>query len=832
MSSVRSASKPVRYSEGQPARYSKTPISRGEPVPVRSSPQSYGSGSGSYEPTVRSLTVADGAAIHLPEGTIKRVVRAVYKVEGHDVQKDVTDRIAPLVTHQGALQLQVNSEFMGIHRPDPYAGESKSLMLTYVPILGSSKTVVGSGEQEQQTLRVPEHGRITLPPGSIVRLQSAEYRVENAGDRGLQKDVLPVIEKHVRNGGLDLLVNNATMGVLTDPSPESEKVLVVRYTPRVEPEAVLLELRQDEWFELPEGSIARLLEADWRLPFHEKDGHGWAVDVYDKVVDMIYRGGIKGRRVSSAELGIDYDPFDQHAKVLRILYKPTRLRIVTDQQAFRNSVDRYNDTLAFIECMTGCEPYRCSMKRSDPRSKLLHSIQSLVYEVQSQGGWGEDKMMRAQKLLGEVGNETERTMAQKLIYMARTNYIASAADMLRRMGYEKHIAEAGMQSQAQARGGETIPVCEPDMHPSIAYHVGKPMGKQRYPTGNVEFVRVPESGRLTLPKGTIIELLSAEYRVEERERSTRGVQKDVFDAINSLIVQGGLDITIDNRTLKVVRDPYPGRPKVLVMSYVPRADLGIIEVKVPEGSMFQLPETSVDSIISAEYRLPYDDTAGHGWAVDVMPVVAAQVKNGGLKAFLVSRETLKVPYDPFPGRPKMLKLQYVPSRSYATTHWGGVGRKTTWASRQISSDAGCKVPYDPREDVYYRKNPEHPPSVVVSQGTDSYHVSLLESVLSLLKDVEMYGVADDRRLREVEDLLRTVKADRQNRMHTAAGHIIGVDPDNSRFWSSPLAILTRMGFGDNESRQALRATSNSLTGAVQLLVGGPSRPYPNYANPC
>eukprot|EP01060_Flectonema_neradi_P004159 TRINITY_DN12729_c0_g1_i1.p1 TRINITY_DN12729_c0_g1~~TRINITY_DN12729_c0_g1_i1.p1 ORF type:complete len:501 (+),score=77.54 TRINITY_DN12729_c0_g1_i1:41-1504(+) len=360
-----------------------------------------------------------------------------------------------------------------------------------------------------------------------------------------------------------------------------------------------------------------------------------------------------------------------------------------------------------------------------------------------------------------------------------------------------------------------------------------------------DYCRVPEGGRLYLPEGTIVELLSARYRVEDETHA--GVEKDVKPAVLRHIRNGGIDIVVTDRTLGV-ENRYPDRTKKLIITYVPERADGVVELLIPEGGMFQLPEDSIDVITSAEFRLPHDYNVGHGWGVDVLGVVNENLHNGGIRAMLASRENLRVPYDPFPGRKKVLRVQYIPTKRGRQDKWHQVEERTDWAVRDIDDSGFSKwsslvsegssgslahgYHYNPYDSAFYNPGEDHPPSVLASQGTDNYHVRLLQSVLSLLRDVEHYGQPSDRRLSDVEKLVENVKRDRNNRVRASIGgspydwasHLIAADPRGS-FWSHPRSVLTRMGFTDREISEALNKSQGSLHGAAMILTEQPSHPH-------
>ena len=333
---------------------------------------------------------------------------------------------------------------------------------------------------------------------------------------------------------------------------------------------------------------------------------------------------------------------------------------------------------------------------------------------------------------------------------------------------------------------------------------------------NTEYIRVPEGGHLQLPPDTIAEIVNASYRVEDNTK--HGVHKDVTGVVKKHLNQGGIDLHVENSHLGIGNDPYPGVAKVLVIMYVPRVDRGLTEMIIPEGAMFQLPEGAIDTLLSAEYKLNYDEVSGQGWASDVTGALWGRVKRGGIPAFQVSRETLLIPYDPFPGRQKVLKIQYLRQRRRGVD-FSDVTSQTAWGVREVDGTIGPNPPYDPREDHYYRGGRDHIPGVVASQGIDSHHVAILEAVMALLEDVETYGIANESRLRTVDHLLESVKLDRENRLACAAGRIVQEHP-TAGFWSDPVKVLSRMGFPEHEAREAMHRT-NSLPDAARLLSQKP-----------
>ena len=255
--------------------------------------------------------IPQGTSIKVEKGEILRVLNAVYRVEGglgDGVERDVTDLIANLVEKaDGGLIVTADNKGMGITK-DPYPDRKKVLVITYVPRKGGVAvqlaSPVGERDKNAQFVRIPEHSRITIPAGTIQQLLTADYRVEGSGKIGLQKDVFGIVKRGIRAGGLDMWVNYETMELRNDPYPEKEKVLVISYTPLPEPTEQLLEIREGGWLEIPEGTIARLMEADLRLPFHEEAGHGYSVDLYNRVLAMIEDGGISGRYITKKLLGM------------------------------------------------------------------------------------------------------------------------------------------------------------------------------------------------------------------------------------------------------------------------------------------------------------------------------------------------------------------------------------------------------------------------------------------------------------------------------------------------------------------------------------------------
>ena len=262
------------------------------------------------------VRVPEGCALSIEKGDIRRVLSAVYRVEGgveQGVEKDVTDIIARRVEQQqGGLNIEVNKDTMRI-RNDPYPGLGKVLVVTYVPTRGGVAVELargvpsaGGGARDPQTqfLRVVEQSRLVLPRGTMTELLSAHYRVEGGGRVGLEKDVTDIVKSHVRGGGLDLPVTHATMQIRVDPCPEKEKVLVLAYRGRPEPVEQILQVKEGAWLEVPEDTIGKVLEADLRLPYHEESNHGYSVEMRQQVAGMVKGGGITGRYVTKESLGM------------------------------------------------------------------------------------------------------------------------------------------------------------------------------------------------------------------------------------------------------------------------------------------------------------------------------------------------------------------------------------------------------------------------------------------------------------------------------------------------------------------------------------------------
>eukprot|EP01064_Diplonema_japonicum_P030287 TRINITY_DN5117_c4_g1_i1.p1 TRINITY_DN5117_c4_g1~~TRINITY_DN5117_c4_g1_i1.p1 ORF type:complete len:528 (+),score=123.16 TRINITY_DN5117_c4_g1_i1:72-1586(+) len=425
------------------------------------------------------LRIPDGSSTTIEDGTIREVMKAVYRVEstaGKGIEKDVTSLVRSKVS-RGGLKISVNSDEMGI-KHDPYKHEPKVLVITYTPVKGGVSTQlakpVGDRSSGTQFMRVPEHSSVNLPPGTILNLVSAEYRLEGDGKIGLQKDVTSIVGSRMRYGGLSMTVDNATMGVSSDPHPQREKILVINYIPRPEPELVTLDIREGDWLEIPLQTIAQLRTADFQLPYHEEAGHGYAVDVLSAMRSMLVNGGVKGFRVTKTALGIDYDPFEHYGKILRLRYLPYRLPVRRD--AARADVE---GTLRDAERLL-CKPYKCldTCRTGNPKDRVMDIVLRILNEVQGGGGWGEGHLRQAENLLRSVTNEHEHTLTQRLLTLARSGYVSSAPEMFRQLESPQPPTQPEWK---QSPHHLLASVPDPPLHPSAAYHVGNPLGRIQFP---------------------------------------------------------------------------------------------------------------------------------------------------------------------------------------------------------------------------------------------------------------------------------------------------------------------------------------------------------------
>eukprot|EP01061_Rhynchopus_euleeides_P041707 TRINITY_DN72941_c0_g1_i1.p1 TRINITY_DN72941_c0_g1~~TRINITY_DN72941_c0_g1_i1.p1 ORF type:complete len:524 (+),score=166.35 TRINITY_DN72941_c0_g1_i1:294-1865(+) len=424
------------------------------------------------------LRVPEGTAVKIGRGEIKKVLSALYRVEGGldaGVEKDVTDMVRRRVEKaNGGLVMSVNNETMGI-RQDPYKGRKKVLIITYVPMKGGVAVQlaqpVGERDRSAQFVRVPEHSHITIPKGTIVELLTADFRVEGSGKIGMQKDVFGIVKSHIKQGGLDLVVSPQTMQLRNDPFPEKEKVLVISYTPLPEPAERVVEIREGGWLEVPEGTIARLIEADFRLPFHEEVGHGYAVDVEKPIRSMVENGGISGRYVTQGMLGIDYDPFPDYTKVLRIHFMPhrrqTELRTAQTADSVLDSAERI--------LASNTQGFRCTAGSRGAGDlgvfrREMNTARSLLHKVRKDGGWGEDKLAMADSLLKEMSDEAAVSQTRMLIDRYNSGQLGRDTS-----GDASSFKDVSLGGHASA----TYPVPEipePNLPASAAYHVGTPLG--------------------------------------------------------------------------------------------------------------------------------------------------------------------------------------------------------------------------------------------------------------------------------------------------------------------------------------------------------------------
>ena len=443
-----------------PSKYVKSHASPSEVI----RPPTFAASTKKEVEPMQYVRMPEGGTLMLKEGSIKKLISAVYRVESthsSGMEMDVTHIVEPLVKN-GSLQVEVSNQILTGRREKTRRDTGRVLIVSYVPVSGGINTAlakpVGARDPDTQFMRVPEHTRLYLPKSTIIELISADYRVEGHGKIGLQKDVTDIIYQNLDRGGLDMVVNNYSMRINNDPHPEQEKILMISYKPRLEPAEVLIEVRDGCWLEIPEGNISRLVDATYEIPYHDPVGHGWGVDVKKQIENFIKNQGIyPGLYINTRVLGITYDPFPDYAKVLKIRYQPRRLLPSLDE--------KLHDTDSVLKQaeMLLQKPYQCGHGRSR-RSKLLKLMTELIQKVIDSGGWGDQHLTQAQNLLRNVSNDMETTLTHKLLSYASSGY--ADEDLIKKLGLDDSFQPGYSQP-------------EPDLHPSAAYHVGHPLGGRR-----------------------------------------------------------------------------------------------------------------------------------------------------------------------------------------------------------------------------------------------------------------------------------------------------------------------------------------------------------------
>jgi len=183
-----------------------------------------------------------------------------------------------------------------------------------------------------------------------------------------------------------------------------------------------------------------------------------------------------------------------------------------------------------------------------------------------------------------------------------------------------------------------------------------------------------EGEKLQLLADAVEEVVSAAYlAVGEAATSV-----DVTETIRSHLKQGGIvEIPVGKGTFG--RDPKPGAKKVLRVQYRPR--LGPIVVQAKEFETVQVPHGAIEGLVAAAY--------GTGdVTVDVKrhvlrPLLAGQamqVRSGALGG------------DPCPGKPKTLRVTYLPRRHLkcktSGPHAGEIELVAPWTFRDLREILG------------------------------------------------------------------------------------------------------------------------------------------------
>eukprot|EP00755_Sulcionema_specki_P003699 Sspe_Gene.28278::Locus_12706_Transcript_1_2_Confidence_0.800_Length_1742::g.28278::m.28278 len=422
--------------------------------------------------------VPEGGKLVLPEGSIGHLISAIYRVEDSSfegLEKDVTGVVAKHVKH-GGLDFTVSNRKLGIER-DPFPSHPKVLIVTYEPDDPKKrKEKEGGGDagwysaaQQRHDpfsnfLRVPEGSSLHLPSGSIVRLINAEYRVEGMTKVGLTKDVTDIVSRGMYDGGLNIEVNNRTMGVMQDPHPGKEKVLVINYIPHGEPDVVTTSITEREYLDLPPGTIQKLISAEYRLPYDEDTGHGWTVNVKPVVGSYMTPDGALSMPVTHRALRIDYDPFPDHAKVLTIKYLPFRMKHQRAAPRERPSAIIQN-TLDTVDRLM-CPLYRCpfqdpkTLKLDDKKKKLLDAVVAVLKGIESGTPGASQRLGEVMRTLEEVQQEVhgtvEEDVAQRLVGLGRNAGGGSYTEILSRLGFDEgqcrsalHLSQGSLHKAAR-----------------------------------------------------------------------------------------------------------------------------------------------------------------------------------------------------------------------------------------------------------------------------------------------------------------------------------------------------------------------------------------------
>eukprot|EP01063_Lacrimia_lanifica_P028275 TRINITY_DN409_c1_g1_i1.p1 TRINITY_DN409_c1_g1~~TRINITY_DN409_c1_g1_i1.p1 ORF type:complete len:542 (+),score=130.39 TRINITY_DN409_c1_g1_i1:112-1737(+) len=248
------------------------------------------------------------------------------EVEGAD---DAAGALDPRIASGDARQMIVPAAEMGQeeeaatwqlhHRADGGA------VVTAAPLASRSEAMLPRGpvpDPDVETLKVPQHSRLLLANGTVAELRRAVFSYERLGSRdAVEHDVFDAVLSRLVDGGLDIIADPDALNVPADRAAGRNCHLSVTYTPHP-PCAVVLEVAEGGTLALPPGRVGRLLEADLRVPFHDGAGHGFGVDVLPVVAARLTRRGIEPFRVTQRALGVDFDPFPDHRKLLRIVFLP------------------------------------------------------------------------------------------------------------------------------------------------------------------------------------------------------------------------------------------------------------------------------------------------------------------------------------------------------------------------------------------------------------------------------------------------------------------------------------------------------------------------------
>jgi hypothetical protein len=136
---------------------------------------------------------------------------------------DVTQRLQALAGMNGQLNFQLTNEALGVRDPAP--GRVKDLRIRVGQRNGRLHTF-NYREKTVVTLRLDAGG----PPGMVGGLQILRATYSASGWHHQGMDVTGRIQSMARNGAINVVVNNNSMG--GDPAPNKRKQLRVDYVVR------------------------------------------------------------------------------------------------------------------------------------------------------------------------------------------------------------------------------------------------------------------------------------------------------------------------------------------------------------------------------------------------------------------------------------------------------------------------------------------------------------------------------------------------------------------------------------------------------------------------